>query len=210
MADLFAQEGDAAVNLLPRDGIVNDYGLIFSTAEADDCFRQLLQEIPWQHDEAVIYGRRIITARQVAWYGDAAFDYHYSGTRRTARPWTPLLLHIKERVEQQLAAVSPTVFNSCLLNLYADGSQGMAWHSDDEACLGRNTVIASVSFGAPRKFALRHKDRSTQCALILAHGQLLVMRGSTQSHWQHALMKSARIHSPRINLTFRTMLNNGM
>ena len=152
--------------------------------------------IAWRHDEAVIYGKHITTARQVAWYGEQNFAYTYSGATRTAQPWDSVLADIKQQVEQQLAAVSPTRFNSCLLNRYADGSQGMAWHSDDEACLGKDTVIASVSFGAKREF-------------MLQHGQLIVMRGSTQSHWRHAVMKSSKIHTPRINLTFRTMLPQG-
>ncbi|PJK13955.1 2OG-Fe(II) oxygenase [Lysobacteraceae bacterium NML07-0707] len=206
MTDLFASLHRPAENLLPFDGIVNDYGLVFSANQADDYLRYLLADIPWQHDEAVIYGRRIVTARQVAWYGDAAFDYRYSGTSHTALPWTNTLLAIKTRVEACIAAISPTRFNSCLLNLYADGSQGMAWHSDDEASLGRDTVIASLSFGAIRKFALRHKRSGDKREMLLQHGQLIVMRGATQSHWQHAIMKSSRIHAPRVNLTFRTIV----
>lgn len=206
MTDLFASLCQAAENLLPFDGIVNDYGPVFSASQADDHLRYLLAEIPWQHDEAVIYGKRIVTARQVAWYGDAAFDYRYSGTSRTALPWTNTLLAIKTHVEACIAAISPTRFNSCLLNLYADGSQGMAWHSDDEASLGRDTVIASLSFGATRKFALRHKHSGDKREMLLQHGQLIVMRGATQSHWQHAIMKSSRIHAPRVNLTFRTIV----
>ena len=148
-ADLFGYAPDPHANLLPADGIVNDYGVIFSPAEADACLKTLLHDIPWQHDEALIYGKHITTARQVAWYGDAGFAYRYSGVTRQAQAWTLFLLHLKHAVEQYLQAVSPTVFNSCLLNRYRNGQEGMAWHSDDEAELGRNTVIASLSFGAP-------------------------------------------------------------
>ncbi|WP_373779548.1 alpha-ketoglutarate-dependent dioxygenase AlkB, partial [Neisseria dentiae] len=102
------------------------------------------------------------------------------------------------------------VFNSCLLNLYSDGLEGMAWHSDDEKELGRNTVIASVSFGATRKFAFKHKRTGEKRELMLSHGQLIVMRGETQSHWLHAVMKSAKIREPRVNLTFRTILQAEM
>jgi alkylated DNA repair dioxygenase AlkB len=101
------------------------------------------REIDWRHDEAVVFGQHRTTARQVAWYGERAFSYTYSGIRRTALLWQPLLLDIKHAVETQLAAVSPTQFNSCLLNLYADGSQGMAWHSDDEKELAPGSAIAS-------------------------------------------------------------------
>lgn len=203
--ELFAVEADPTSNLLPCDGILNDHGLLFAADDADEHLAGLLAEIPWRHDTAVIYGKHITTARQVAWYGDAAFAYHYSGTRRIALPWTARLLTIKARVEAVLVPISPTVFNSCLLNLYADGTQGMAWHSDDEKELGPETVIASVSFGATRKFAFRHKRTGEKRAMLLAHGQLIVMRGAMQTHWLHAITKSARVHSPRVNLTFRTL-----
>lgn len=209
MHDLFAAKPDPAANVLPGDGIVNDHGRLSTTDEADAWLSILLADVPWRRDEAMIRGRRIRTARQVAWYGDAAFDYRYSGVTRTALPWHPALLAIKARVEAAIAAISPTVFNACLLNLYADGRQGMAWHSDDERELGQNTVIASVSLGATRKFVLRHKRSRQQRALLLDHGRLIVMRGATQAHWQHALMTSARIHEPRINLTFRTLRPRG-
>ncbi|MDO4226769.1 alpha-ketoglutarate-dependent dioxygenase AlkB [Neisseria sp.] len=206
--DLFDTPQQPEANLLPYDGIVNDYGVIFATHRADALLDALLRDIPWRHDEAVVYGRRITTARKVAWYGDGAFSYTYSGITRTALPWSGVLSEIKRTVEARLAAVSPTVFNSCLLNLYSDGLEGMAWHSDDEKELGRNTVIASVSFGATRKFAFKHKRTGEKRELMLSHGQLLVMRGETQSHWLHAVMKSAKIHEPRINLTFRTILRS--
>ncbi len=206
--DLFDTQPKPEANLLPYDGIVNDYGVIFAAHRADALLDALLRDIPWRHDEAVIYGRRITTARKVAWYGDGAFSYTYSGITRTALPWSGVLPEIKRTVEARLAAVSPTVFNSCLLNLYSDGLEGMAWHSDDEKELGRNTVIASVSFGATRKFAFKHKRTGEKRELMLSHGQLIVMRGETQSHWLHAVMKSAKIHEPRINLTFRTILRS--
>lgn len=206
--DLFDTQPKPEANLLPYDGIVNDYGVIFAARRADALLDALLRDIPWRHDEAVVYGRRITTARKVAWYGDAAFSYTYSGISRTALPWSGVLPEIKRTVEARLAAVSPTVFNSCLLNLYSDGLEGMAWHSDDEKELGRNTVIASVSFGATRKFAFKHKRTGEKRELMLSHGQLIVMRGETQSHWLHAVMKSAKIREPRINLTFRTILRS--
>lgn len=193
-------------NLLPYDGQACLLGSRFSTAEADHCLRSLLQDIAWQHDQVRLYGKTVTTARQTAWYGDSGLHYTYSGITRTARPWTPLLLAIKERVEARTAAVCTARFNSCLLNLYADGRQDMAWHSDDEAELG--PVIASLSFGAVRRFAFRHKQTGEKRILPLAHGQLLLMYGSTQQHWQHALLKNTGIGQPRINLTFRTVLKH--
>lgn len=195
------------VNVLPYDGIVNDYGVIFDAPLADRYDQYLRDKIAWRHDTAKIYGKVITTARQVAWYGDESFDYHYSGTARTALAWTDELLVIKQQVEQHLATISPVVFNSCLLNLYQDGNQGMAWHSDDETCLGKDTIIASLSFGATRKFAFRHKTTQAKLEMMLTHGQLIVMRGATQRHWQHAVMKTTKVHEPRINLTFRTVIN---
>lgn len=196
---------DAAVNLLPYDGIINDYGLLYGREAADAYLAALLAEIPWRHDEVVIYGRRIRTARQVAWYGERDFAYTYSGATRTALAWTERLLAIKARVEAQMATVSPVRFNACLLNLYADGSQGMAWHSDDEGALVAGAPIASLSFGAARTFAFRHKASGESRKMELQHGQLMVMRGDTQRHWQHAVMKSARVKTPRVSLTFRVM-----
>ena len=201
--DLF-QISSPADNLLPYDGIVNDFGVILKPQEADDLFEELLHNIPWQHDEAIIYGKHITTARQVAWYGDHTFGYTYSGIRRTALPWHPTLLSLKHTIEQHLQAISPTVFNSCLLNLYSDGLEGMGWHSDDEKELGNESIIASLSLGATRKFAFKHKHTAEKREFMLQHGQLIVMRGQTQQHWRHAVMKSTKITAPRINLTFRT------
>lgn len=195
---------DPSRNLLPFDGIVNDFGIIHAQAEADALFERLEREVAWCHDEAVRYGKRIVTARQVAWYGDAAFSYTYSGVTRTALVWNDLLTGIRAQVEARLGDVCPVRFNSCLLNRYASGAEGMAWHSDDEREMGRNAVIASLSFGATRKFGFRHKRSGEKREMMLRHGQLIVMRGETQSHWQHAILKTARVHSPRISLTFRT------
>ena len=133
------------------------------------------------------------------------FDYRYSGVNHQARIWTPPLRALRDRVDT-LVGVH---FNSCLLNRYEDGNQGMAWHSDDEAELGPETVIASVSFGATRKFAFRHRRTRRKFEMLLHHGQLIVMRGQTQAHWQHALMKSTRVTQPRVNLTFRTIRARG-
>ena len=134
--------------------------------------------------------------------GDAGFTYSYSGTSKTASSWTPPLLRIRERVE----TCCGHEFNSCLLNLYHDGSEGMGWHSDDEKTLGRNPVIASVSFGAERPFRFKHRVTKEVVPLILESGSLLVMKGETQHHWVHALPKTKKITSPRINLTFRAFL----
>ena len=189
-------------NLLPCDGEANYYGPVMTEEGATRWLECLQETVAWRQDEVVMFGKRIVTARKVAWYGDKAFAYTYSGTTRAALPWTAELSELKAMVE----TVSGDSFNSCLLNLYHDGNEGMGWHSDDEDTLVENATIASLSFGAERKFVLRHKaDKTRKIAVMLEAGSLLTMRGETQENWSHALMKSKRIVDPRINLTFRRM-----
>ena len=198
--DLFS---DYNTNLLPYDGTVLYFGPVLGAEQALQYYEKLLHDMPWQHDEAIIYGKRIITKRKVAWYGDKNFAYTYSNTTKYALPWTTELLELKQLTEQ----VSGHKFNSCLLNLYPTGQEGMSWHSDDEPELGPQPVIASISLGAARDFRLRRKDRSTApFNLRLAHGSLLCMGGDTQAHWQHSLPRRTRVTTPRINLTFRRVL----
>jgi alkylated DNA repair dioxygenase AlkB len=198
--DLFAPY--PALNLLPSDGVVNYHGPVISTTEAWRTFEALMSEVPWRNDEAVIFGKRIVTARKVAWYGDSNFAYTYSGTTKEALPWNTELRALKALVEQ----ITGSTFNSCLLNLYHHGDEGMAWHSDDEKSLARDSSIASISLGAERKFCFKHKRTAEAASVILEHGSLLVMRGATQTHWLHSLPKTKKVTAPRINLTFRTML----
>jgi alkylated DNA repair dioxygenase AlkB len=190
-------------NILPEEGETYYFGKIFSEEEANQYFDILLKTISWKQDEVMIFGKRIITKRQTAWYGDGAFDYTYSKITRTALPWTPQLLKIKERVEE----VSGLEFNSCLLNLYHSGEEGMSWHSDAEAELGKDPAIASLSLGAQRKFVLKHKTSKEKISVALEHGSLLLMRGTTQKHWLHSLPKTKKVQEPRINLTFRKIKN---
>lgn len=193
---------DSTVNLLPYDGTVNYFGPVIAPADTRRCYDTLLREIPWKNDEAVVFGKRIVTARKVAWYGDSNFSYTYSGTTKQALAWTDGLAALKTIVEQLTA----TRFNSCLLNLYHDGNEGMAWHSDDEKSLGKDSTIASVSLGAEREFRLKHKRTDERISVLLESGSLLVMKDTTQTHWLHSIPKSKKIKTPRINLTFRTMV----
>lgn len=198
---LFEDGVDKTKNWLPEGGTVNYYGKIFNPKEADHYLKELLNTIEWRNDEAVIFGKRIITKRKVAWYGSEPFEYTYSNTTKRALPWTPELLELKNRVEQECR----DTFNSCLLNLYHSGEEGMAWHSDGEADLKKNGAIGSVSFGAERKFAFKHKETKQKVEMILEHGSLLVMKDTTQTHWLHRLPPTTRIQNPRVNLTFRTI-----
>ena len=187
------------INLLPADGIADYYGQVLAPAEATHYLDRFMQHIEWRNDEAVIFGRHIITKRKVAWYGDSDYNYAYSNIIRQALPWTEDLLELKALTERLTAAT----YNSCLLNLYHDGDEGMAWHSDDEKELAPQGAIASLSFGAERRFLFRHRQTKEQIELSLAAGSLLVMRGATQTHWLHSLPKMKKVRTPRVNLTFR-------
>lgn len=199
---LFEEEIDKSKNILPKDGTVNYYGKLIPVKTADHYFENLLNTIQWKNDEAIIFGKKIITKRKVAWYGDAAFEYTYSKIKKHALPWTRELSELKKIVEQECNET----FNSCLLNLYHNGEEGMAWHSDGETDLKKDGAIASLSFGAERKFLFKHKMTKEKIDLMLEHGSLLVMKDTTQTHWLHRLPPSKRIYSPRINLTFRTIV----
>lgn len=197
--DLFTNE---KTNLLPQGGTVNYYGRMLPACRANQLLKLLLDHIEWKNDEAVIFGRRIITKRKVAWYGDRNFEYTYSNTVKRALPWTPELLELKRIAENR----SGETFNSCLLNLYHDGTEGMAWHSDAETDLKENGAIASISFGAERRFLFKHKSMKQTIAIVLEHGSLLVMKDNTQTNWLHRLPPVKNIKTPRINLTFRTIV----
>ncbi|MFL5745606.1 MAG: alpha-ketoglutarate-dependent dioxygenase AlkB family protein [Niastella sp.] len=202
--DLFNQHIDETINYLPQDGTVNYYGKLLTVKQADHYLDKLLTTIHWKNDEAVIFGRHIITKRKVAWYGNDNYDYTYSKITRHALKWTQELLELKQLVEKKTG----DSFNSCLLNLYHNGDEGMAWHRDDEKTLGENSAIASFSFGAERRFSFRHRQTKETISMMLEHGSLLVMKGATQTHWLHCLPKSKRITTPRVNLTFRTMIQS--
>lgn len=192
---------DESENLLPFDGTVNYYGIVMKQSDAIAYTDLLLHNIEWKNDEAIIFGRHIITKRKAAWYGDEDYSYTYSKTTKHALPWTKELLVLKKLAEEKTG----TTYNSCLLNLYHDGDEAMAWHSDDEKALVKNGTIASLSFGAERKFMFKHKRTGQTVSIMLQSGSLLTMKDATQTNWLHRLTKSTKIKSPRVNLTFRTM-----
>lgn len=180
---------DADVVLLPE---------FFTSPDRDRLLADVDETTVWRQETIRIYGKSIPIPRLTAWYGDPGTSYTYSKIAMHPEPWTAPLSDIKAAVEAETGAP----FNSVLLNLYRDGRDGVAWHSDDEAELG--PVIASVSFGATRTFQLRHNSRpDLPLNVALSHGSLLVMRGPTQLHWQHQIAKTSRQVGPRINLTFR-------
>lgn len=201
MKDLFNTDPLESYNLLPQDGAVHYYGRVWDMETAEQYYESLLQNVEWKNDEAMMFGKLIITKRKVAWYGDEPFDYTYSKRTKKALPWTAELKELKNKAQE----VTGETYNSCLLNLYHDGSEGMAWHSDGEKALKDNGAIASLSFGAERKFAFKHKESKETVSLILEHGSTLVMKGTTQKHWLHRLPPTKKPHRPRVNLTFRTI-----
>lgn len=187
---------------MPADGKVRYFGPVLSEEKAWRSFDRLLGELAWANDEAVMFGRRMVTARKVAWYGDRPFAYTYSRSTKEALPWTRELRALKRLAER----LTGSTFNSCLANLYHNGSEGMAWHSDDEKTLAPNAAIASLSLGAARDFGFKHKRTKETHFVFLEHGSLLTMEGATQTHWMHRLPRRLRVKEARINLTFRTML----
>ena len=199
---LFDIKVDPTKNLLPQGGTVNYYGQILNEQEATRYLDLLLNNIEWKNDEATLFGKKIITKRKVAWYGEKPFEYTYSKTTKLALPWTTELVNLKNKVEQETGET----FNSCLLNLYHDGNEGMAWHSDGEKDLKKNGAIASLSFGSERKFAFKHKETKEKVELILEHGSLLIMKDETQTNWLHRLPPTKLSTQPRVNLTFRTII----
>jgi len=199
--NLFDPVLEEPINILPKDGEVNYHGEIMSRDKTEFYFRTLFDEIDWRCDQAVIFGKHIETKRKVAWYAEQAFSYTYSNITKSALPWTDNLQALKALVEQQTGET----YNSCLLNLYHNGSEGMAWHSDGESDLKNNGAIASLSFGATRKFAFKHKQSKEVVSLMLKAGSLLVMKGVTQKYWLHRLPPTKKVLDARINLTFRSI-----
>lgn len=201
--DLFTDNLKVESNLLPFDGMVNYYGKIISKEEAAYFFKTLMENIEWKNDEAFIFGKHFITKRKVAWYGDSEYSYTYSNKTKLALPWTRELLQLKGKIEH----ISGAQYNSCLLNLYHSGEEGMAWHSDDEKELAKNSTIASLSLGAERRFTFKNKSTKEIVPVFLEEGSLLLMKGSTQLNWWHRLAPTKKVKTPRVNLTFRKMNN---
>ena len=210
MTDLFAPT--PTDNLLPYDGQVNDLGVVIN--EANALYENLLTELPWQPDIVTLFGKTHVTTRQIVWMGDHDVSYHYSGQTRRAVPWSKQMLHVKRHIEQQLSSSGINVdFNSCLLNHYPSGEDGMGYHADDEKELGAQPIIASLSLGARRKFVFKHKtirqkNKPVKVELYLESGQLIVMHGDTQDFWMHTITKTKTVTSGRISLTFRKVLSH--
>ena len=202
MTDLFAPA--PTDNLLAYDGKVNDIGVIID--DANTLYNTLLDELPWQSDIVTLFGKTHVTTRQIVWMGDKDANYQYSGHTRQTVQWSNIVFHVKQHIEQQLSSIGIDVnFNSCLLNYYPSGTDGMGYHADDEKELGAQPVIASLSLGATRKFVFKHKKTQDKVELYLESGQLVVMHGDTQKFWKHTITKTKTVSEGRISLTFRQM-----
>ena len=205
MTDLFAPT--PTDNLLPCDGKVNDLGIVIDYPSA--LYYALLTTLPWQSDIVTLFGKTHVTTRQIVWMGDSDASYQYSGHTRQAIAWTDSVFHVKHHIEEQLAALRINAnFNSCLLNYYPSGDEGMGYHADDEKELGNQPIIASLSLGATRKFFFKHKKTQDKIELYLESGQLIVMHGDTQEYWKHTITKTKTVNEGRISLTFRQMALN--
>jgi alkylated DNA repair dioxygenase AlkB len=186
------------------DADITLYNSFFTKADSDLLYKNLIEKINWEQHEITIFGKTMNQPRLTAFYGDNNKDYSYSGIRLKPTEWNEDLILIKSRIEK----ITNESFSTVLLNYYRDGRDSMGWHADDEKELGKNPVIASVSFGATRPFQLKHntiKDLK-KVDIELTHGSLLLMKGTTQHHWKHQIPKSAKPIEPRINLTFRLIV----
>ena len=190
-------------NIINKDGQAHYFGIIINAKENHKYFNQLLHKIEWKNENLIMFGKEITTKRKVAFYADSSINYTYSNKTKKGLEWNALLLEIKQIV----TTYTGSNYNACLLNLYHDGNEAMGWHCDNEKEIIPNSSIASVSFGAERKFAIKHKTSKESHSIILQNGSLLEMLGSFQKNWVHSLPKSKKITNSRINLTFRQMIS---
>jgi len=197
--DLFSDSNNEFEIIQIQDGEYIYVPNFFSKDESDLYFKMLLNEINWKQQVINMYGKSINFPRLTAWYGDNDKPYSFSGIILEPESWIQPLFEIKQLIETKYS----TVFNSVLLNLYRNGNDSISWHTDAEKELGRNPIIASVNFGATRKFQLRHNVTNDKVELNLSHGSLLIMQGELQHNWQHQVPKTKQLVKERINLTFR-------
>ena len=186
-----------------QDADIVYYPLFFNAEKSDNLFEKLLEEVPWQLDNITVFGKSHPQPRLTALYGNGGKPYGYSNIIMQPHAWSPLIMFIKNEVEM----VVKQKFTTVLLNQYRTGKDSNGWHADNEKELGRNPVIASVSFGAERNFQLKHNTiADAKKNIVLEHGSLLMMQGTTQHFWKHQIPKTAKMVLPRINLTFRIIV----
>ncbi|MFD1315239.1 alpha-ketoglutarate-dependent dioxygenase AlkB family protein [Namhaeicola litoreus] len=199
--DMFAPRPDYNESIKITNGEYIYIPNFYNKSTADNYFKQLLENIVWNQESMNIYGKQILFPRLTAWYGDNDKPYSFSGITLQPHPWSKELLEIKKNIEPK----AQVKFNSVLLNRYRSGSDSISWHTDAEKELGKNPVIASVNFGAERKFQLKHMDSNEKIEIVLKHGSLLIMMGELQHYWKHQVPKTKELMKERINLTFRVI-----
>ena len=189
------------LQIIEQDGLVLYHENVISDEQIKLLYEELLNNINWENERVVMFGKEIITKRKVAFYSDESIVYTYAGKTKIGLPWKDPLILLKNIIESK----TKEKYNACLLNLYHNGEEAMGWHSDNEKEIVANSSIASLSIGASRKFSFKHKVTKETISIQLENGSLLEMKGTIQSHWLHALPKSKKITESRINLTFRQM-----
>jgi len=188
-------------NLLHQDGIALYHEKAIPENKIKQLFDELFNNINWENEKVVMFGKEIITKRKVAFYSDPSIAYTYSSRTKVGLPWKESLIILKHLVE----SITKETYNACLLNLYHSGEEAMGWHCDNEKEIVANSSIASLSIGVTRKFSFKHKVTKETISIQLGNGSLLEMKGTIQQHWWHSLPKSKKITESRINLTFRQM-----
>jgi len=191
------------VELLPFDGSALLYHEFINASRASGVFHQLMKDTPWEQRNIVVFGKQHREPRLSAWHSGSHISYTYSGILRSPRPWTSVLKELRA----ECAGVAGATFNAVLVNLYRDGNDGVGWHADNEASNGREPIIASLSFGASRRFDFRHRQTRETIRVQLDPGSLLIMSGLSQHCWLHQLPRTKRVTEPRINLTFRRIVS---
>jgi len=197
--DLFQEKSTTGELIKVENGEYLYLPNFFTKNESDLYLKTLFETIDWRQEEMKIYGKNIKFPRLTSWYGDNDKPYSFSGITLSPNIWNKELTEIKSKIEPKCNAI----FNSVLLNLYRNGNDSISWHTDAEKELGQNPIIASVNFGATRKFQLRHKNTKKKIEIDLKHGSLLIMQGELQHFWQHQVPKTKQNVDKRINLTFR-------
>jgi alkylated DNA repair dioxygenase AlkB len=161
-------------------------------AGADQLFAELVREIPWRAERREMYDRVVDVPRLVCSYGVGEPLPH------------PALTEAREVLSGHYAAELGEPFVTAGCCYYRDGDDSVAWHGDN---LGRgrshDTMVAILSLGSPRKLLLRPRGGSVEQTHWLGHGDLLVMGGSCQRTWEHAVPKTSRPVGPRVSVQFR-------
>lgn len=191
------------VEILPFDGSAMLHHNFIDANHASDAFRRLIDETIWEERDIVVFGKKHREPRLSAWHSEPDISYTYSGILRSPQPWTPVLTELRKKCADATGAT----FNAVLANLYRDGNDCVGWHADNEASNGREPTIASLSFGASRRFDFRHRETRETIRVQLDPGSLLVMSGLSQHCWVHQLPRSKRVTEPRVNLTFRRVVS---